>query len=97
MANNSTGARLLNRIDKTGQSALGQCGAILINDTAAHAGDFIAITAITDTVTLANATTASNYEDFDADIVLAKGVTIFGQFSSITLVGSGVCIAYKEC
>ena len=63
-------------------AALGQAGVIMIDDTDAHTGPFVAITAITDAVVDISECDMSFIEDV-ADFTLPKGVTIYGQFASM--------------
>ena len=92
---NTNSDRLLNRIKKS--VGVGGCGAIYIDDQATHTGNFSAITAVgTADAVLANATSVSDIADFDADITIPKGVTIFGNFTTIDLT-SGKVIAYNTC
>ena len=94
MGYNTNADRLLDRVNKA--LRVGACGAILINDTAAKTGKFSAITAVGTADVVLDATTASDITDFDVDVTIPKGVTIFGNFTSI-VVNSGVAIAYKSC
>ena len=73
--------------------ALGQAGVIMIDDTDAHTGPFVAITAITDAVVDVSECDMSFIEDV-ADFTIPKGVTIYGQFTSIEL-DSGTVFAYR--
>ena len=74
-------------------AALGQAGVIMIDDTDAHTGPFVAITAITDAAVDVSQCDMSFIEDVD-DFTLPKGVTIYGQFASIEL-DSGTVFAYR--
>ena len=74
-------------------AALGQAGVIMIDDTDAHTGPFVAITAITDAVVDISECDMSFIEDV-ADFTIPKGVTIYGQFTSIEL-DSGTVFAYR--
>ena len=74
-------------------AALGQAGVIMIDDTDAHTGPFVAITAITDAAVDVSQCGMSFIEDVD-DFTLPKGVTIYGQFASIEL-DSGTVFAYR--
>jgi len=74
-------------------AALGQAGVILIDDTNAHTGPFVAITAITDAAVDVSECDMSYIEDV-ADFTIPKGVTIYGQFASIEL-DSGSVLAYR--
>ena len=73
--------------------ALGQAGVIMIDDPDAHTGPFVAITAITDAVVDVSECDMSFIEDV-ADFTIPKGVTIYGQFTSIEL-DSGTVFAYR--
>ena len=73
--------------------SLGQAGVIMIDDTDAHTGPFVAITAITDAVVDVSECDMSFIEDV-ADFTIPKGVTIYGQFTSIEL-DSGTVFAYR--
>jgi len=71
-------------------------GGKFINDTAAHAGDFMAIQVVGDAAAvISNSGTTSNIDDFDADITLSAGQTMYGRFAQITL-ASGEVVAYKR-
>ncbi len=71
-------------------------GGIFINDTAAHTGSFMAVQAVGDAAAaINNSGTTSNIDDFDANITISAGQTIYGRFSQITL-ASGAVIAYKR-
>ena len=74
-------------------AALGQAGVIMIDDTDAHTGPFVAITAITDAEVDVSECDMSFIEDV-ADFTIPKGVTIYGQFTSIEL-DTGSVIAYR--
>ena len=74
-------------------AALGQAGVIMIDDTDAHTGPFVAITAITDALVDISDCDMSFIEDV-ADFTIPKGVTIYGQFTSIEL-DSGTVFAYR--
>ena len=72
---------------------LGQAGVILIDDTDAHTGPFVAITALEDAAVDISECDMSFIEDI-ADFTIPKGATIFGNFVSINL-DSGKVIAYN--
>ena len=74
-------------------AALGQAGCILIDDLIEHTGPFVAITAITDAEVDVSECDMSFIEDV-ADFTIPKGVTIYGQFTSIEL-DTGSVIAYR--
>ena len=73
-------------------AALGQAGCILIDDTDAHTGVFVAITALEDAVVDVSECDMTYIEDV-VDFTIPLGVTIFGRFASIEL-DSGKVIAY---
>ena len=72
---------------------LGQAGVILIDDTDAHTGPFIAITALEDAAVDISECDMSYIEDV-ADFTIPKGATIYGVFTSIEL-DSGKVLAYN--
>ena len=75
-------------------AALGQAGSVFIDDTAQHTGDFVAITAIEDSVVdVSDCTDIADTMADAADFTIPKGVTIFGRFAVFSL-GSGKVIAY---
>ena len=73
-------------------AALGQAGVILIDDTDAHSGPFVAITALSDAEVDISECDMSFITDV-ADFTIPKGCTIYGTFASIEL-DSGKVIAY---
>ena len=76
-------------------AALGQAGVILIDDTDAHTGPFVAITALEDAaVDVSDCTDIADTMDDAADFTLPKGTTLFGRFSVFSL-ASGKVIAYR--
>tara|TARA_R110002074_G_scaffold136116_1_gene280830 strand:- start:991 stop:1275 length:285 start_codon:yes stop_codon:yes gene_type:complete len=84
---------LLNNIKSNTGSALSPRAAILIDDTAEHAGPYFAITALEDAVVDVDQCDMSFITDV-ADFTIPKGVTIYGTFASIEL-DSGKVIAYS--
>jgi len=74
-------------------AALGQAGVIMIDDTDEHTGPFVAITAMTDAVVDTSQCDMTYIEDV-VDFTIPKGVTIYGQFTSIEL-DSGTVFAYR--
>ena len=78
-------------------------GATYIDGTADTApptssNSFIAIQALTATVLDQSDMAAAgetNWTDFDADVTIPAGVTVYGRFRNINLV-SGTCLAYHE-
>ena len=91
---NSTIKKSLQRltVQEAQNASLGQAGCILIDDTDAHTGPFVAITALSDAAVDVDQCDMSYIEDV-ADFTIPLGVTIFGQFQSIEL-DSGKVIAY---
>ena len=68
-------------------------GGIFINDTSAHAGDFMSIMAVGDAAAVISSTSVSNITDFD--ITISAGQTLYGRFDSVTL-ASGEVVAYNR-
>ena len=85
---------LFNSIKKNTGAALQPGGAILIDDTAAHTGPYFAITALEDAAVDVSECDMSFITDV-ADFTIPKGVTIYGNFTSIEL-DSGKVIAYTK-
>ena len=73
-------------------TALGQLGAVFINDTNAHTGLSVGIIYCTSACTFTTLT-SSVMTGTLTNITLAAGMAIYGQFSAITL-GQGSVIAY---
>ena len=73
-------------------AGLGQAGVILIDDTDAHTGPFVAIQALEDSVVDVSECDMSWIEDV-ADFTIPAGLTIYGKFTSIEL-DSGKVLAY---
>ena len=94
----SVEAKLLKEIAVLNAQSLGTHGSKLIDDDAVHTGDFMAITALLDsTVDVSDCPLIANtIEDGDADFVIPKGVTIFGNFTQISIVSGGSILAYKK-
>ena len=88
-------AKTLNKytVAEAQNAALGQAGLILIDDTDAHTGPFVAITALSDAAVDVSECDMSFITDV-ADFTIPKGVTIYGNFASIEL-DSGTVIAYS--
>jgi uncharacterized protein YcgI (DUF1989 family) len=74
-------------------ASLGQAGLILIDDTNAHTGPFVAIQALEDAVVDVSECDMSFIEDV-ADFTIPAGLTIYGRFTSIEL-DSGKVLAYR--
>ena len=73
-------------------AGLGQAGVILIDDTDAHTGPFVAIQALQDSAVDISEGDMSFIEDV-ADFTIPAGLTIYGRFTSIEL-DSGKVLAY---
>ena len=81
-------------VQEAQNAALGQAGSVFIDDDAQHTGDFVAITAIEDSVVdVSDCTDIADTMADAADFTIPKGVTIFGRFAVFSL-GSGKVIAY---
>tara|TARA_Y100000593_G_scaffold77832_1_gene144240 strand:- start:509 stop:766 length:258 start_codon:yes stop_codon:yes gene_type:complete len=75
-------------------SLTGGNGSVFINDTSTHTGPFMAIQAVNGAQAVINPTsTQSNIDDFDANLTIDSGQTVYGQFANCTLV-SGAVLAY---
>jgi len=83
---------LLDAIKNNTGSAIRPNTVILIDDTEEHTGPFFCITALADSVIDHSACTTNIIDG--ADFTLPKGVTIFGEFSSIALTAGGSVIGY---
>jgi len=75
-------------------ASLGQAGLILIDDTAAHTGPFVAIQALEDSVVDVSECDMSFIEDV-ADFTIPAGLTIYGRFTSIAVASGGKVLAYR--
>lgn len=78
-------------------AGMGQAGSVFIDDQLLHTGDFVAITAIEDSVVDVSDCTNidKTMEDAPAsDFTIPAGLTIYGRFEVFSL-GSGKVIAYK--
>lgn len=73
----------------------GQKGGVLITDTAAHAGSFMAIAALETDVVIAAMTLASGWTGSMVGRTIPAGTSIVIGFTSVTLV-SGSAIAYSN-
>jgi hypothetical protein len=94
--------RVENAIENQTCAQLGCCGAEYIDDTSvgtSHTGPYMAlqsvgtVDAVLDQSDMAGGV---NYDDFDADLTIPNGATIFGKFTGVSL-ASGAIIAYKQC
>ena len=74
-------------------ASLGQAGVVLIDDTDAHTGPFVAIQALEDAVVDVSECDMSFIEDV-VDFTIPAGLTIYGRFTSIEL-DSGKVLAYR--
>lgn len=77
-----------------GKSILAETGGKYIADTATHAGDWMAITALTATV-FAAGTTSTTITGTLTSMALPAGATLWGRFNAIKLT-SGTIIAYNN-
>ena len=76
-------------------AGMGQAGSVFIDDTAQHTGDFVAITAIEDSVVdVSDCTNIANTMEDAADFTIPAGLTIYGRFEVFSL-ESGKVIAYQ--
>jgi uncharacterized protein YcgI (DUF1989 family) len=76
-------------------AGMGQAGSVFIDDTAQHTGDFVAITAIEDSVVdVSDCTNIANTMEDAADFTIPAGLTIYGRFEVFSL-ESGKVIAYR--
>ena len=76
-------------------AGMGQARAVFIDDTAQHTGDFVAITAIEDSVVdVSDCTNIANTMEDAADFTIPAGLTIYGRFEVFSL-ESGKVIAYR--
>jgi len=78
----------------TNRQSFGAAGVILIDDTNAHTGPFVAIQALEDAAVDISECDMSFIEDV-ADFTIPKGLTIYGEFTSIEL-DSGKVLAYYK-
>tara|TARA_R100001510_G_C7611322_1_gene174755 strand:- start:158 stop:463 length:306 start_codon:yes stop_codon:yes gene_type:complete len=84
--------KFLSNLSDKADVADGKHGAFFIKDTGAHTGKWGSITMIENTVF--GTLTASNWSGgAPAAETFPEGLTIYGDFSAITL-ASGACIAY---
>ena len=94
--------RVKNAIEKMHSSLTGCCGADYIDDTSAgtsHTGPYIALQAVGTADAVLDQSDMDggvNWTDFDADVTIPRGVTIYGKFTAVSL-GSGAVLAYKAC
>jgi len=86
--------QVLSGIKNNTSAAIQPGGAILIDDTVEHTGPYFAITALEDAVVDISECDMSFITDV-ADFTIPKGLTIYGNFSSIEL-DSGKVIAYSK-
>ena len=69
-------------------------GAKYINDTAVHTGPFQAVTALSDSFIDVSDCDVSFIEGASSDFMIPQGMTIYGEFPTISL-DSGEVIVYK--
>lgn len=82
-------------VSEAQNASMGQAGSVFIDDTAQHTGDFVAITAIEDSVVdVSDCTNISNTMEDAADFTIPAGLTIYGRFEVFSL-ASGKVIAYR--
>jgi len=87
--------RFLNNIQNATSAAIQPGETVLIPAVGAlHTGPFFAITALIDS-TLDHSACTTNITN-GADFVIPKGVTVYGDFTSIQLVTAGKVLAYKK-
>jgi hypothetical protein len=91
---NTTQEILLEKIKDSVRGVLHPASVKLIDDTAPSLGPYYAIQALQDTVIDVSAS-SMNIVDADADFTIPRGVTIYGEFTFITL-GSGKVLAYTK-
>lgn len=84
----------LNTVAKNTGVALQPSVTIVIDDTVEHTGPFFAITALTDAI-IDSSECTTNITDIPATLTIPKGVTIYGDFTSIEL-DSGTIVAYSK-
>ena len=87
--------RFLSNIQSATSSAIQPSETVLIPAIGAlHTGPFFAVTALIDsTIDHTNSVTSITN---GADFILPKGVTIYGNFTSIQLKTAGKVLAYKR-
>lgn len=83
---------LLNSSKTSLEESLGKCGGILLTNTSATTGKFIAVTAIAE-ATLITAGTLT----IASALTIPAGVTVYGRFTSLTAGTANAFIAYYEC
>jgi hypothetical protein len=86
---------LLDAVKNNTGSALQPSETVLIDDLVSeHTGPFFAVTALVDS-TIDHSECVTNITN-GADFIIPKGVTIYGNFTSIYLVTAGKVLAYKK-
>ncbi len=75
----------------------GHNGALLIDDTANHTGEFMAVQVVggASATLAAPSATLVNWTDHSGSLVLDSGQTVYGQFSAIELTGGKVLAYYR--
>ena len=79
----------------TAASLTGINGSILIDDTAQHAGNFMAIQATNNQVAVLDVSDMTHDIEDAVDFTLSVGQTIWGNFQVVSL-SSGAVLAYKR-
>ena len=86
---------LLDAVKNNTGAAIQPSETVLIDDLVSeHAGPFFAVTALEDS-TIDHDQCVTNITN-GADFILPKGVTMYGNFTSIQLVTAGKVLAYKK-
>ena len=86
---------LLDAVKRNTGSAIQPSETVLIPTVGAlHTGPFFAVTALIDS-TIDHDECVTNITN-GADFIIPKGVTIYGNFTSIYLVTAGKVLAYKK-
>ena len=87
--------RFLSNIQSATSASIQPSETVLIDDlTTEHTGPFFAVTALEDS-TIDHSACTTNITD-GADFILPKGLTMYGNFTSIQLVTAGKVLAYKR-
>ena len=81
----------------TAASLTGHNGALLIDDTASHTGEFMAVQVVggASATLAAPSATLVNWTDHSGTITLDSGQTVYGQFNTIELTGGKVLAYYR--
>ena len=85
----------LQKIGNNPASVTKPSGSTFIDDDADHVGPYQALLAMTDAeLDVTSCSFGEGMQGYNADFIIPKGVTIFGDFQTVSL-GSGSIIAYK--